>query len=244
MLRIRLNELGQGNDSGLIQTEVWRWDGIGWNESIPQQEEDFIRADDDLFVTIPAEAGLYRVDYSRKPLDALIVLPEDGDGLRAELLHPAPFKTKDGTLWGYINNDGRTVIEPRYDYAEEFQRNGLAVVQKGNISGLIDSAGREKVKPVYSFIGPFSEGRAVVSDAKGYTFINEQGKEVTAARYDYLNSLHEGRALYSKQNTSGGLRCMAIWMPRARRCCLPSIWMPVISRTVRHWSKPPKANMR
>lgn len=204
MLRIRLNELGQGNDSGLIQTEVWRWDGIGWNECIPQQEEDFIRADDELFVTIPAEAGLYRVDYAKKPLDALIVLPEEGNALRAELLHPAPFKTKDGTLWGYINNDGRTVIEPGYDYAEEFQANGLAVVQKGNISGLIDSAGREKVKPVYSFIGPFSEGRAVVSDAKGYTFINEQGKEVTPARYDYLNSLHEGRALYSKQNTSGG----------------------------------------
>ncbi|WP_238652950.1 WG repeat-containing protein [Paenibacillus piscarius] len=204
MLRIRLNELGQGNDNGLIQTEVWRWDGIGWNECIPQQEEDFIRADDDLYVTIPAEAGLYRVDYAKKPLDALIVLPEDGGGLRAELLHPAPFKTKDGTLWGYINNEGRTVIEPRYDYAEEFQRSGLAVVQKGNISGLIDSAGREKVKPVYSFIGPFSEGRAVVSDAKGYTFINEQGKEVTASRYDYLNSLHDGRALYSKQNTSGG----------------------------------------
>ncbi|MEK3792741.1 WG repeat-containing protein [Paenibacillus sp. FSL R7-0204] len=204
MLRIKLNELGKGNDNGLIHTEVWRWDGIGWNECIPQQEEDFIRAEEDLFVTIPAEAGLYRVDYSKKPLEALIVLPDDGGGLRAELLHPAPFKLKDGTLWGYINNDGRIVIEPRYDYAEEFQENGLAVVQRGNVSGLIDSSGRERVRPVYSFIGPFSEGRAVVSDAKGYTFIDEKGKEVTSARYDYLNSLHEGRALFSKQNTPGG----------------------------------------
>ncbi|MEK4005837.1 WG repeat-containing protein [Paenibacillus sp. FSL H3-0333] len=204
MLRIKLNELGKGNDNGLIQTEVWRWDGIGWNECIPQQEEDFIRAEEDLFVTIPAEAGLYRVDYSKKPLEALIVLPDDGGGLRAALLHPAPFKLKDGTLWGYINNDGRIVIEPRYDYAEEFQENGLAVVQRGNVSGLIDSSGRERVKPVYNFIGPFSEGRAVVSDVKGYTFIDEKGKEVTSARYDYLNSLHEGRALFSKQNTTGG----------------------------------------
>jgi hypothetical protein len=60
MLRIKLNELGKENDNGLIMAEVWRWDGIGWNECIPQQEEDFIRADDDLFVTIPAEAGLYQ----------------------------------------------------------------------------------------------------------------------------------------------------------------------------------------
>lgn len=79
MLRIKLNELGKGNDNGLIQTEVWRWDGIGWNECIPQQEEDFIRAEEELFVTIPAEAGLYRVDYSKKPLEALIVLPDDGE---------------------------------------------------------------------------------------------------------------------------------------------------------------------
>ncbi|QUL52810.1 WG repeat-containing protein [Paenibacillus tritici] len=204
MLRIKLNELGKGTDNGLIVAEVWRWDGIGWNECIPQQEEDFIRADEDLFVTIPAEAGLYRVDYSKKPLEALIVLPDDGGGLRAELLHPAPFKLTEGTLWGYINNDGRVVIEPRYDYAEEFQENGLAVVQRGNVSGLIDSSGRERVKPVYSFIGPFAEGRAVVSDAKGYTFIDEKGKEVTSARYDYLNSLHEGRALFSKQSTTAG----------------------------------------
>ncbi|WP_342436184.1 WG repeat-containing protein [Paenibacillus sp. FSL L8-0436] len=207
MLRIKLNELAKGTDNSLVQTEVWRWDGIGWNECIPQQEEDFIRADDDLFVTIPAEAGLYRVDYSKKPIEALYFLPElDDSELRADLLHPAPFKLKEGTRWGYINNEGRTVIEPRYEYAEEFQENGLAIVQRNNKSGLIDSSGREKVRPAYSFIAPFSEGRAVVSDAKGYTLIDERGKQVTAARYDYLNSLHEGRAMFSKQSTTGTSR--------------------------------------
>lgn len=204
MLRIKLNELAKGTDNSLLQTEVWRWDGIGWNECIPQQEEDFIRADDDLFVTIPAEAGLYRVDYSKKPVEALYFLPEvDDSELRADLLHPAPFKLKEGTRWGYINNEGRTVIEPRYEYAEDFQENGLAIVQRNDKSGLIDSSGREKVRPAYSFIAPFSEGRAVVSDAKGYTLIDERGKQVTAARYDYLNSLHEGRAMFSKQSTTG-----------------------------------------
>lgn len=207
MLRIKLNELAKGNDNGLLVAEVWKWDGIGWNEYIAQQDEDFIRADDDLFVTIPAEAGLYRVDYSIRPLEPLYTLPVVAESeLRAEVLHPAPFKLKEGTLWGYINNEGRTAIEPRYDYAEDFQDNGLAIVQRKNSSGLIDSSGREKVKPIYSFIAPFAEGRAVVSDAKGYTFIDEKGKEVTSARYDYLNSLHEGRALFSKQSTTGNSR--------------------------------------
>ncbi|MFD1905652.1 WG repeat-containing protein [Paenibacillus rhizoplanae] len=136
--------------------EVWRWDGIGWNEGIPQQEEDFIRADDDLFVTIPAEAGLYRVDYSKKSrwrrsLCFRVTAEDCGQNCCIRPL----FKLTEGTLWGYINNDGRVVIEPRYDYAEEFQENGLAVVQRGNVSGLIDSSGRERVKPVYNFIGPF-----------------------------------------------------------------------------------------
>ncbi|QSF43116.1 WG repeat-containing protein [Paenibacillus tianjinensis] len=207
MLRIKLNELAKGMDSGPLQAEVWKWDGIGWNEAVAQQEEDFIRADDDLFVTIPAEEGLYRIDYSIKPLETLYLLTDgEGSGLRAEVLHPAPFKLKEGTLWGYINNEGRTVIEPRYDYAEDFQDNGLAIVQRRDSSGLIDSSGREKVKPVYSFIAPYAEGLAVVSDAKGYTFIDEKGKEVTSARYDYLNSLHEGRALFSKQSTTGNSR--------------------------------------
>ncbi|MRN53300.1 WG repeat-containing protein [Paenibacillus monticola] len=205
MLRIRLNELGNGNENGLLQADVWKWDGIGWNEYVTQQDEDFIRAEDDLFVTIPAESGLYRVDYSRSPFETLFVLPEveEGSELRTTALHPAPFKLKEGTLWGYINDEGLTVIEPRYEYAEDFQENGLAIVQTKGGSGVIDSSGREKVKPVYSFIAPFSEGRAVVSDLKGYTFIDEKGKEVTSARYDYLNSLHEGRAVFSNQSTSG-----------------------------------------
>ncbi|WP_151734541.1 WG repeat-containing protein [Paenibacillus tengchongensis] len=207
MLRIKLNELTKGTDNGLIQTEVWRWDGIGWNEYIAQQEEDFIRADEDFFVTIPAEPGLYRVDLSPKAPEELYTLADTGmDGMRLETLHPAPFTGKDGMLWGYIDNEGRTAIEPRYDYAEEFQQNGLAIVQRGNGSGLIDSTGREWVKPVYSFIAPFAEGRAVVSDSKGYTLIDEKGKEVTKARYDYLNSLQEGRALFSKAGPHGASR--------------------------------------
>ncbi|ASA22841.1 WG repeat-containing protein [Paenibacillus donghaensis] len=208
MLRIRLNELVKADDSCQVQAEVWKWDGIGWNEFITQQEEDFIRAEEELFVTIPAEPGLYRVDYSSRPLEQLFGLPEAGEQglLRSSILHPAPFKLKDGTLWGYINDEGKVVLEPRYDYAEDFQENGQAIVLLGNNNGLIDSSGREKVKPIYSFIAPFSEGRAVVSDARGYTLIDEQGKPVTSARYDYLNSLQDGRALFSKQSTTSPSR--------------------------------------
>lgn len=224
MLRIKLSELGKVNDNGLIQADVWRWDGIGWNDYITQQDEDFIRSEEELFVTIPAEPGLYRVDYSSRPFEAPFVLPEwDGSELRNTALHPAPFNLKDGKLWGYINDEGRAIIEPRYDYAEDFQPNGLAIVQRKDSSGLIDSSGREKVKPIYSYIAPFSEGRAVVADQKGYTFIDEKGKEVTPARYDYLNSLHEGRALFLQQNTNGG-RSQYGYLDEQGKVVLPAIY--------------------
>ncbi|MFE4710047.1 MULTISPECIES: WG repeat-containing protein [unclassified Paenibacillus] len=224
MLRIKLNELrGGGNEGSFIKADVWKWDGIEWSEYIVQQEEEFIRADDDLFVSLPAEPGLYRVDYSSKSLEAPFEQTQaEIKDHRTTSLHPAPFKLKEGTLWGYINDEGTTVIEPRYEYAEDFQPNGLAVVQlKGN-SGLIDNTGQERVKPVYSFIGPFLEGRAVVSDAKGYTFIDEQGHEVTSARVDYLNSLHEGRALFSKQG-SGQASRYGYW-DRQGKEVLPAVY--------------------
>ncbi|MDQ0192911.1 WG repeat-containing protein [Paenibacillus wynnii] len=196
MIRMRLNGLDSGQGDHLLHVEVWKWDGMSWKAWLDQQQS-FIRGEEEQFVTIPAEPGLYRVDYSSRPWEALSLVDQgDENDLRVTTLHPAPFKLKEGMLWGYINDDGKTVIEPRFEYAEEFQENGLAIVQLKGHSGLIDNMGREKVKPIYSFIGPFSEGRAVVSDEKGYFLIDEKGKTVTSKRYDFLNSLQEGRALF------------------------------------------------
>jgi len=203
MIRIRLNGLGGGREVGLLHTDVWRWNGTGW-QGLNEQQADFTRGEEEYSVSIPAEPGLYRVDYSLKPWDTVSLLDvEDEADLRATALHPAPFKLKDGMRWGYINDEGKTVIEPRFEYAEEFQENGLAIVQINGHSSLIDSNGREKVKPVYLFIAPFSEGRAVVSDDKGYFLIDEAGKALTSKRYDYLNSLQEGRALYYTGSDDG-----------------------------------------
>ncbi|WP_410514888.1 WG repeat-containing protein [Paenibacillus sp. BR2-3] len=206
MIRIRLNDLGSGKEDSLLNTEVWKWDGTGWS-GLSKQQEDFVRAEEDQFATIPAEPGLYRVDYSSKPWDTLSLLEDnEANDLRTTALHPAPFKLKDGMLWGYVSDEGKTVIDPRFEYAEDFQENGLAIVQIKGHSSLIDSSGREKVKPIYSFIAPFSEGRAVVSDSKGYFLMDEAGKAVTSKRYDFLNSLQEGRALFYTGQDSGKIR--------------------------------------
>ncbi|AKG35346.1 WG repeat-containing protein [Paenibacillus durus] len=199
MLKIDLSGTGEAKKNTWRTAEVWKWDGSGWNERISQPAQD-TRNPEIAYAVVPSEPGWYRIDIHSGEADVT-----GGDEFQAEAelraisLHPAPFRLKEGVLWGYIGDNGRTVIEPRFDYAEEFQENGLAVIQTEGHSGLINTAGKEVVKPVYAFIGPFEEGRAVASDTRGYFLIDEKGKPLTGRRYDYLNSLHEGRALFYNQ---------------------------------------------
>lgn len=120
--------------------------------------------------------------------------------------YPAPFSTTRGVRWGYIDRTGRTAIDPIYDYAEPFQKDGQAVIQLGGFSGRIDAYGRETLKPVYSYIGPTTEGRTVVSDDKGYFLLDEQGRPLTRKRYSYLNPVKEGRALFNETAGDGSIR--------------------------------------
>ena len=68
------------------------------------------------------------------------------------------------------------VIQPKYEDAQDFQDNGLAVVGADGLYGLIDRLARFVVKPKYQSISPFLEHRATVIDRQGFQMINEQGK--------------------------------------------------------------------
>lgn len=233
MLKINLNGFRTGSSGGTA-AEVRKWDGEGWNIPVPQPPGD-ARSGEDCAAVLPSEPGWYRIRTveGRAALDTVksgaADNPGDGTGTAGETgkaentgiaensiteteervtpsLHPAPFRLQDGTKWGYIGDGGRTVIEPRYEYAEEFQPNGLAVVQREGRSGLIDSTGKEIVKPAYAYIGEFSQGRAPASDDKGYLLIDESGKPLTGRRYQYLNALREGRALFAKDMEGTGYR--------------------------------------
>ncbi|MDT3426747.1 hypothetical protein J2Z22_002281 [Paenibacillus forsythiae] len=206
MIKISLNGMRTAKKAAGTTAEVWKWDGSGWNERISQPVQD-IRSPEMDYAVVPPEPGWYRIDIRGGEADVSEREELAGeDGLRTISLHPAPFRLKEGMLWGYIRDNGRIGIEPRFDYAEEFQENGLAVISSKDRSGLIDTAGKEVIKPIYTYIGPFEEGRAVASDSKGYFLIDEKGKPLTGRRYDYLNALQEGRALFSKTIEGSGIR--------------------------------------
>jgi hypothetical protein len=122
---------------------------------------------------------------------------------RATSLFLAPVKTEKGTKYGYINRQAQFAIKPQFDYAYDFQDNGIAVIGVNNLYGLIDRKGNYILKPKYDSIGQFSEGRAAAIDKQGFKIIDESGKELTAKAYSYIGSFINGRAIFAGNDASG-----------------------------------------
>lgn len=115
--------------------------------------------------------------------------------MRGGHLYSASVKTIDGVKWGFIDSKGNMIIEPDYDYAYDFQENGLAIASKGNKNGIINEIGKYVVEPKYDTITQFSEGRSIVVDSSGFKVIDEQGREVTGKTYNFIGSYQKGRAV-------------------------------------------------
>ncbi|REE69618.1 WG repeat protein [Paenibacillus taihuensis] len=124
---------------------------------------------------------------------------------RAVGLYPASLKLVGGTKWGYIDGSGRMEIPARFDDANDFQKNGLAIVSERGKAGLINSTNRYVVQPIYDSIYPFSERRAAVIDKQGFHMINESGQVLTKRAYPYIADMRGGRSLFyiSKEMPDG-----------------------------------------
>lgn len=123
--------------------------------------------------------------------------------VRPMMLYPISVMTAKGTKWGYMNDRGAMFIRPQYDYAYDFQSNGLAVIQLKDRSGLIHLSGQVVVPPVYQSINEFSEGRAAVTDEEGFRVIDEAGNILTPKAYSYIGTYREGRVLFTETDLQG-----------------------------------------
>lgn len=123
-----------------------------------------------------------------------------------EFLYPASLKTKSGTKWGYINDSGEFELQPEYSYASEFQKNGLATVEKNSRYGCIDHQGNFVIEPKFESMISFSEGRATVVINGSFQVIDERGQILTKQPYNFISMYQEGRALVSDQDKDGNFR--------------------------------------
>jgi hypothetical protein len=106
--------------------------------------------------------------------------------------------------WGFMDEQGKTVIKPQYDDAKNFH-SGLAPVNigakrtfpgylDGGVWGYIDTQGKIIVSFSLEDADEFFEGLAKVEDKRGTRFIDPQGKTVIDLGKEYAGDFHEGLA--------------------------------------------------
>lgn len=104
----------------------------------------------------------------------------------------------DKYLYGY--KSGNTwVIEPQYDYVNEFGENGLAVVAKDGKYGIIDTAGAWVLEPTYDTISGVSpDGLRYFKQDGRYGVLDAEGKVVHPAdiEADWMGQFVNGSCVY------------------------------------------------
>ncbi|WDF75221.1 WG repeat-containing protein [Novosphingobium sp. KACC 22771] len=109
---------------------------------------------------------------------------------RHKLFAHGPEPVRVGDKWGYADQTGRIVIEPRFAGARSFDEAGLAIIQipakdgYGLSAGMIDRSGRVVVEPRYGIIRPFG-GHTLTGVSKDGLFgaIDRTGREVISMRF-------------------------------------------------------------
>jgi hypothetical protein len=85
--------------------------------------------------------------------------------------------------WGYVDRNGRMVIEPKYEEAGQFTEGLAAVSSEDYVYGYIDKEGKYAIKPRFDHAEPFSESLARIRNHQDrlYGYIDLRGRQVIAS---------------------------------------------------------------
>lgn len=102
--------------------------------------------------------------------------------------------------WGYIDETGKMVISPIYDYAEPYAENGIAAVVKDGEQMFIDKKGN-KLFSVDEIISDFRSNRTIVVIDGDTLVVDNTGKKVCCINADEIRGYDdEGFAVIYKKN--------------------------------------------
>lgn len=93
-----------------------------------------------------------------------------------------------GGLYGYIRQDGRAFVEPKYENASDFSE-GVAAVSQDKKWGYIDSSFKSVIARRFSSAADFHNGLAVVSESGKYGIIDRTGAFRLRPIYSYLAAI-------------------------------------------------------
>jgi hypothetical protein len=110
-------------------------------------------------------------------------------------IHPVVdlFACNFGTAWGFVDRDGKLIIRPRFESAEQFSE-GLAHVSECGRHGFINWQGDYMIHPQYSQAHSFSEGLAAVVFSMKWGYIDHHDRYAVTPLYDDCGDFSEGLA--------------------------------------------------
>ena len=109
-----------------------------------------------------------------------------------------------GYRFGFIDKNGKQVIDFIYDDASNF-KDGTARVKEKNLFGIINKNGEVVLKPTYKNLGNFYEGKAIINDNGKFGFIDMSGKIIIKPQFDHAFDFSQGlAAIYSSQTKKYG----------------------------------------
>lgn len=117
------------------------------------------------------------------------------------VLYPASSLVEGEMKWGYVDQSGKFIVAPEWDYVEPFSEEGVAIVTRDGKAGLLGTGGAVILEPKYEGILGYYEGLAVaVIDGQEYDVLDTAGK-VLFTRTGIVGYYKEGRV--NVQNPEG-----------------------------------------
>jgi len=102
-----------------------------------------------------------------------------------------------------VTTQGQTEMSAKYDYIGKFN-NGIAFVRTNGLVGVINSEGKEIIKPEWEKISGFGDdGVAYCYKATGVGLINREGVLLAQPIYERIGMFHLGRAIVLKNGHEG-----------------------------------------
>jgi hypothetical protein len=112
----------------------------------------------------------------------------------AHRVSPDLFACDFGSGWGYVDREGKLMIRPRFESADQFSE-GLAHVSECGRHGFINWQGEYVIHPHYSNARNFSEGLAAVVFSMKWGYIDTYDRYTITPLYDDCGDFSEGLAM-------------------------------------------------
>ena len=111
-----------------------------------------------------------------------IVIPLDYDG--AKDFHEGFAAVNAGGKWGFLDPDGKRVVEPQFAEILGFFSEGVAAVRVGEKWGYADRSGKLVIEPRFDWAWQFSGGISPVEREGKYGYIGKDGQIVIPTEFD------------------------------------------------------------